>query len=121
MAAFRRFGPDRQRSILLDHGAGQRPDHSGNDGMEVSAEEIKAFAAEHVGERAARPVHVTLMDELPKTAVGKVFKPELRQEAITRVLTEAIAVIEPSDGISEEQIGDVLDKFAVGWRMQSAS
>ena len=112
-----------------------------NDGMEVSAEEIKAFAAEHVGERAARPVHVTLMDELPKTAVGKVFKPELRQEAITRVLTEAlekagapgsvtvqkdklkglIAVIEPSDGISEEQIGDVLDKFAVGWRMHSAS
>ncbi|MFN3616037.1 MAG: acyl-CoA synthetase, partial [Rubrimonas sp.] len=44
-------------------------------GATVTAEELKAFAAERVGERAARPVHVEILDELPKTAVGKVFKP----------------------------------------------
>ena len=30
------------------------------------------------------------MDELPKTAVGKVFKPGLRKRAITRVYNAAL-------------------------------
>ena len=32
-----------------------------------------------------------LADELPKTAVGKVFKPELRRRALERVYAEALA------------------------------
>ncbi len=32
-----------------------------------------------------------ILDELPKTAVGKVFKPDLRRRAITRVYDEALA------------------------------
>ena len=31
------------------------------------------------------------MDELPKTAVGKIFKPDLRKRAIMRVLNAALA------------------------------
>ena len=44
----------------------------------------------HVHERAAQPKHMTILDELPKTAVGKVFKPDLRKHAITRVYNEAL-------------------------------
>jgi hypothetical protein len=37
------------------------------------------------------PKHVEMMAELPKTAVGKVFKPDLRRRAITRVYDAALA------------------------------
>ncbi len=61
------------------------------DGAEASVKELIAFANEHVHERAARPKHLEIMDELPKTAVGKVFKPDLRKMAITRVYNEALS------------------------------
>ncbi|MEI4231307.1 acyl-CoA synthetase [Roseovarius sp. D22-M7] len=44
----------------------------------------------HVHERAAMPKHVEVLDELPKTAVGKVFKPDLRKRAITRIYDAAL-------------------------------
>jgi len=50
-----------------------------------------AYAKEHIHERAAHPKHLELMDELPKTAVGKIFKPDLRKRAITRIFNEALA------------------------------
>ncbi|MEM7753743.1 MAG: acyl-CoA synthetase, partial [Pseudomonadota bacterium] len=34
--------------------------------------------------------HIEIIDELPKTAVGKVFKPDLRRSAITRVYDAAL-------------------------------
>ena len=43
------------------------------------------WCREHVHERAAIPKHLEILPELPKTAVGKIFKPELRKRAITRV------------------------------------
>ncbi|WP_163849238.1 acyl-CoA synthetase [Pseudooceanicola aestuarii] len=54
-------------------------------GAEVTSEELMEHCRKHVHERAAIPKHVEIMDELPKTAVGKVFKPDLRKSAITRV------------------------------------
>jgi acyl-CoA synthetase (AMP-forming)/AMP-acid ligase II len=38
----------------------------------VTAEELMAFASEHIHERAAIPKHIEILDELPKTAVGKI-------------------------------------------------
>ncbi|ATF17751.1 acyl-CoA synthetase [Phaeobacter gallaeciensis] len=60
------------------------------DGASVTAEELLAYCKIHVHERAAIPKHVTVMDELPKTAVGKVFKPDLRKNAITRIYNDAL-------------------------------
>ena len=60
-------------------------------GANTSAEDLMAFAVEHISERAAVPKHIELLDELPKTAVGKVFKPDLRRKAITRVYNAALA------------------------------
>ena len=54
-------------------------------GAKVTPEELRDFARDRIGERAAQPKHVEVLDELPKTAVGKVFKPDLRRRAITRI------------------------------------
>ena len=62
-----------------------------NKGAVVSVEELLAFAHTHIAERAAVPKHVEILDTLPKTAVGKVFKPDLRRRAITRVYDAALA------------------------------
>ncbi|WP_300512898.1 acyl-CoA synthetase [Aliiroseovarius sp.] len=60
-------------------------------GAEVSVDELMAYAKKHIHEKAAMPKHIEVLDELPKTAVGKVFKPDLRKSAITRVYNAALA------------------------------
>jgi fatty-acyl-CoA synthase len=54
-------------------------------------EALLAYARAHIHERAAQPRHIEVLAELPKTAVGKVFKPDLRRRAITRVYDAALA------------------------------
>ncbi len=61
------------------------------DGADASVEELMEYANKHVHERAARPKHLEILDELPKTAVGKVFKPDLRKRAIVRVYNDALS------------------------------
>lgn len=59
-------------------------------GKEVGVDDLMAYAQTHIHERAAIPKHVEILAELPKTAVGKVFKPDLRRRAITRVYDAAL-------------------------------
>ncbi len=81
------------------------------------------------------------MDELPKTAVGKIFKPDLRKEAITRIYNEALAAAELSarvvsvvedkkrglvaqieaDGTSDTALQTVLGDFINQWEHAGAS
>ena len=56
------------------------------EGAQSTADELLKFVKSKSIERAVMPKHVEILDELPKTAVGKVFKPELRKRAIARVL-----------------------------------
>jgi fatty-acyl-CoA synthase len=60
-------------------------------GASVTAADLLEFADLHVHERAAVPKHMEILPELPKTAVGKVFKPDLRRRAISRVFDTALA------------------------------
>ncbi len=60
-------------------------------GGETTPEELLAYAKTHIHEKAALPKYVEILDELPKTAVGKVFKPDLRKRAITRIYNKALA------------------------------
>ena len=46
------------------------------------------YAHNNISEPGAKPKYLEVLDELPKTAVGKVFKPDLRKRAITRVYNE---------------------------------
>jgi fatty-acyl-CoA synthase len=56
------------------------------EGAEISADALREFAAARIPERAAVPVRVELLRQMPLTAVGKIFKPRLRQLAIEHVL-----------------------------------
>ena len=60
------------------------------EGATATEEDLAAHARAHIHERAAVPKHIEIMSELPKTAVGKVFKPELRKMAIKRVYDAAL-------------------------------
>ncbi len=59
-------------------------------GASATEAELMEYAAEHIHERAAVPKHLEIIPEIPKTAVGKVFKPDLRRSAITRVYNAAL-------------------------------
>ncbi|MBS1303863.1 acyl-CoA synthetase [Loktanella sp. SALINAS62] len=107
------------------------------DGAKVTEAELMTFARDKINERAAFPKHLEILDELPKTAVGKIFKPDLRKRAITRVYDAALAergvaarvgsVTEDkklglvahidSDGASKEDIARVLSEYTVAWDM----
>ena len=129
---------------------GQPDAHSGEvpavyveliEGGKASVEDLLEHARTRIPERAAVPKHLEVLDALPKTAVGKVFKPDLRCRAISRVLNAAlveagadasvaevvedrrrglVAVVEPGRGESaEETVASVLDGFTVPWEWRS--
>ena len=73
---------------------------------------------------------------MPKTPIGKIFKPELRKRAITRIYNEALekavlscrvhevidhpkmgltTMIEKNGVNDPKQIGKILDKFIFKW------
>jgi fatty-acyl-CoA synthase len=60
-------------------------------GSSTSVDDLMAYATQHIHERAALPKYIEVLPELPKTAVGKVFKPDLRRMAITRTYDAALA------------------------------
>ncbi|MGB5560307.1 MAG: acyl-CoA synthetase [Paracoccaceae bacterium] len=59
-------------------------------GAKASEKELLDFASQHIPERAAQPKYVEIIPELPKTAVGKILKNELRKLAIARVYNSAL-------------------------------
>ena len=59
----------------------------------VSTEEILDWARENIGERAAVPKEVFVLDQIPQTAVGKIFKPALRWDATRRVYEQELAAL----------------------------
>lgn len=143
--------PAEIEEALLGHEAvafagaiGQPDAHSGEvpcafvelvDGASATEAELLEFCKIHVHERAAQPKHMTILPELPKTAVGKVFKPELRKQAITRVYNQAletagvparvVSVIDDkkrglvaqldAKGSSEDDVAKVLGAFTRPW------
>jgi fatty-acyl-CoA synthase len=52
----------------------------------VTADDLHGYAAERMSEPPAVPKEICLRDELPMTAIGKVFKPALRRDAVRRVV-----------------------------------
>ncbi len=103
---------------------------------DVQVDELIEHAKNNIGEKAAIPKHIELLDEMPKTPIGKVFKPDLRKEAITRVYNEVLkksdlnvivdkvidhpkngltAIISGADKHQSEQVGKLLNKFIYSW------
>lgn len=59
-------------------------------GAAVDAAGLLAFCDTAVGERAARPKAVRILDRLPLTAVGKIFKPALREAEVRLYVEETL-------------------------------
>jgi len=106
------------------------------EGASATPEELIAYAKEHIHERAANPKYIEIMAELPKTAVGKVFKPDLRKSAITRIYNAAlkeagvavqvaeviddkkrglVAQLAKSGDVSDEAVVECLGQFTRPW------
>ena len=68
-------------------------------GASASPEELQAFARERVAERAAAPAEVRVLAQMPLTAVGKIFKPALREIAAKEALEAAIAGLPGMEGV----------------------
>jgi fatty-acyl-CoA synthase/long-chain acyl-CoA synthetase len=112
------------------------------EGGNATGDELREHCKIHVHERAAIPKYVEVLEELPKTAVGKVFKPDLRKRAITRVYNAAlekaqiaaevsevidskkrglVARISKTGEVTEDQVGDVLGTFVRPWEWAETS
>ena len=91
--------------------------------------ELRAWAVQHVPERAAAPKRVEIIDAIPVTAVGKPYKPELRRRATERSARDALpdrSVVRANlvDGVvhvevsavTAEEVRDALECFTFPWR-----
>ncbi|MDX2305249.1 MAG: acyl-CoA synthetase [Microscillaceae bacterium] len=56
-------------------------------GSSPHEDELLQFAKDNIGERAAQPKAVRIIDQMPVTAVGKIFKPQLVWKEIEEVYT----------------------------------
>lgn len=74
-------------------------------GNEATADELLEFLRPRIQERPAMPKRAVILDELPLTAIGKIYKPTLRLRAIEDVLTDVLAPIAEVAGASVEVVG----------------
>ena len=103
----------------------------------ATPEELRAWASDRVPEAAAAPKAVTVLATLPLTLVGKPFKPALRAEATGEVVTDAlrdiptvtrvrgvvedgrvVAVVGLTRGADPTSVTEVLNGFAITWRLE---
>ncbi|NNK78601.1 MAG: acyl-CoA synthetase [Litoreibacter sp.] len=103
------------QAVAFAGAIGQPDAHSGEvpcvyielvDGADTPEDALMEYAVQHIQERAALPKHLEVVDELPKTAVGKIFKPDLRKRAITRVFNEDLS----KAGVETSVVGVIEDK-----------
>lgn len=109
-----------------------------NQNSGVSVDDLMEYARQEIPERAAIPSYLEIIDRMPLTAVGKIFKPALRNRSIERVLDAAISKAGHSAGIrveSNDKLGvlacidqpsdkqgikSVLDLFTVAYEYSEA-
>ena len=63
-------------------------------GKNLDLDEVAKYMEVHTPEPPARPRHIFLVKELPTTAVGKIYKPSLREMAIVEKLRIELATID---------------------------
>ena len=66
-------------------------------GASSSEEALQEYARAKVPERAAAPSEVVVLESMPLTAVGKIFKPELRDRAARRVFSDVVLATATED------------------------
>ena len=115
-------------------------------GAATGEEELVAYCRETITERAAVPKEVRVIETMPLSAVGKIFKPALRHDATRRVYRAALEplaarvaglevevgehprhgtlariVVRPGEASEEqveEEVGRLLGRFAVHFDLE---
>ena len=103
----------------------------------VTGEELIAYLAEHIDEPAAMPRRIEIIDQMPMTPIGKIFKPALRKIAMVwavelaadgagigredytiaiqdNLKIEVVTAMEIVDGLREALTGMPIDFVVVG-------
>lgn len=102
----------------------------------MTEDDLRDWAGDRVPDRTAAPKTVTILDELPVTAVGKLYKLALRKDAARAELRAALdqiagvqdieAAIEGSSIVAtvkvhpsaqEEAVKAILGRYAMEWRL----
>jgi len=86
-------------------------------GSAVSEAELLAFAAERVDEGPARPKSVTIIESMPVTNVGKLYKPALRLRAAQAVVLSAVELVCREMGVAVDAVPVVEASEAEGVRV----
>ena len=73
-----------------------------NPGSKLSAADLIQYCNKHISERAAIPKRIELIDAMPLTAVGKIFRPRLRQMIAETIVSEVLASMGLTATISSE-------------------
>jgi len=76
------------------------------DGQTSTSEEILNYAKKNIGERAAVPKEVVILDQIPLTPVGKIFKPALRWDATRRMYSKELEALEELAESVEVEVGE---------------
>lgn len=62
-------------------------------GAQATTDELLSFAKANIGERAAIPKKVEIIEQMPLTAVGKIYKVALKHREITAELSTALQAV----------------------------
>ncbi|MEH6404060.1 MAG: acyl-CoA synthetase [Sneathiella sp.] len=90
-------------------------------GMTATPEELQDFARTRIAERAANPANIFLVDEMPLTGVGKIFKPDLRKDAIEGVFEQELKALDTGTvKISQSAENDPVHGMMVKIKVSSA-
>ena len=73
-------------------------------GATAEERDLLEHAQKTIKERAAIPKNMVILDQMPMTGVGKIFKPPLRCDAVRRVYTEALSAALPAPLSWEVQV-----------------
>lgn len=91
-------------------------------GVQLDVEALKDHLEANVHEPPARPRNVMMIDALPVTAVGKIFKPALRDLAIReKVLLELARLCGPDASATVEVSQDAHKRIVVEVRLKGVS
>jgi len=69
---------------------------------QISAEQLIEHCANTMSERAAIPKRIEFIDAMPLTAVGKIFRPTLRQQITETLVKEVLASISISAQVASD-------------------
>ncbi len=97
---------------MPDNYAGELPVAfvSVREGSAVSSNDVLAFLVPRIEEPAALPKRIEIIEVMPLTPVGKIFKPQLRRQAFRWAIADAVAAA----GVANDQVSvEVDDNLAV--------